>query len=173
MNLTDDDFTLFGLPQRFALDRAELDRRWRQLQGEVHPDRFAAQGAAAQRVAMQWAVRVNEAYRRLKEPLARGAYLCELRGAAIEAERNTAMPPSFLMQQMQWREALDEAEGLAAVEKIDADVAAAEGRMLAELQRLLDDAADPAAAAAEVRALMFVRRFRDDIGRRLESLEAR
>ena len=173
MNLTDDDFTLFGLPQRFALDRAELDRRWRQLQGEVHPDRFSAQGAAAQRVAMQWAVRVNEAYRRLKEPLARGAYLCELRGAAIEAERNTAMPPSFLMQQMQWREALDEAEGLAAVEKIDADVAAAEGRMLAELQRLLDDAADPAAAAAEVRALMFVRRFRDDIGRRLESLEAR
>ncbi len=173
MNLTDDDFTLFGLPQRFALDRAELDRRWRQLQGEVHPDRFAAQGAAAQRVAMQWAVRVNEAYRRLKEPLARGAYLCELRGAAIEAERNTAMPPSFLMQQMQWREALDDAEGLAAVEKIDADVAAAEGRMLAELQRLLDDAADPAAAAAEVRALMFVRRFREDIGRRLESLEAR
>ncbi|MFO1274084.1 MAG: Fe-S protein assembly co-chaperone HscB [Rubrivivax sp.] len=173
MNLTDDDFTLFGLPQRFALDRAELDRRWRQLQGEVHPDRFAAQGAAAQRVAMQWAVRVNEAYRRLKEPLARGAYLCELRGAAIEAERNTAMPPSFLMQQMQWREALDDAEGLAAVEKIDTDVAAAEGRMLAELQRLLDDAADPAAAAAEVRALMFVRRFRDDIGRRLESLEAR
>ncbi len=173
MNLTDDDFTLFGLPQRFALDRAELDHRWRQLQAEVHPDRFAAQGGAAQRVAMQWAVRVNEAYQRLKEPLARGAYLCELRGAAIDAERNTAMPPAFLMQQMQWREALDEADGLAAVEKIDDDVAAAERRLLADLQRLLDDAADPAAAAAEVRALMFVRRFREDIGRRLESLEAR
>ncbi len=171
MNLTDDDFTLFGLPQRFALDRAELDRRWRQLQAEVHPDRFAAQGAAAQRVAMQWAVRVNEAYRRLKEPLARGAYLCELRGAAIEAERNTAMPPAFLMQQMQWREALDEAEGLVAVERIDDDVAAAERRMRADLQRLLDDAADPAAAAAEVRALMFVRRFREDLDRRLEALE--
>ncbi len=173
MNLTDDDFTLFGLPQRFAVERAELDRRWRQLQAEVHPDRFAAQGAAAQRVAMQWAVRVNEAYQRLKEPLARGAYLCELRGAAIEAERNTAMPPAFLMQQMQWREALDEAQGLAAVEKIDDDVAAAERGMLADLQRLLDEAGDPAAAAAEVRALMFVRRFREDIGRRLESLEAR
>jgi DnaJ-domain-containing protein 1 len=98
MNLADDDFTLFGLPQRFALDRAEVDARWRRLQAEVHPDRFAAEGAAAQRLAMQWAVRVNEAYRRLKDPLARAAYLCELRGAPIDAERNTAMPPAFLVR---------------------------------------------------------------------------
>lgn len=173
MNLSDDDFTLFGLPQRQALDRALLDQRWRQLQAEVHPDRFAADGAAAQRVAMQWAVRVNEAYRRLKEPLARGAYLCELRGAPIDAERNTAMPASFLMQQMAWREALDEAADPAAVERLDAEVLAAERAMQAELQRLLDDAADAPAAAAEVRALMFVRRFRADIERRLEALEAR
>ncbi len=173
MNLSDDDFTLFGLPPRFALDRAALDQRWRQLQAEVHPDRFAADGAAAQRVAMQWAVRVNEAYQRLKEPLSRGAYLCELRGAAIDAERNTAMPAAFLMQQMAWREALDDAADLAAVERLDAEVLAAERTMQAELQRLLDDAADAPAAAAEVRALMFVRRFRADIERRLETLEAR
>ena len=70
MKLDDDDFALFGLPRRFALDRAGLDARWRELQAEVHPDRFAAEGAAAQRVAMQWAVRVNEAYRRLKDALA-------------------------------------------------------------------------------------------------------
>ena len=173
MNLSDDDFTLFGLPPRFALDRAALDQRWRQLQAEVHPDRFAADGAAAQRVAMQWAVRVNEAYQRLKEPLSRGAYLCELRGAAIDAERNTAMPAAFLMQQMAWREALDDAADLAAVERLGAEVLAAERTMQAELQRLLDDAADAPAAAAEVRALMFVRRFRADIERRLETLEAR
>ena len=72
MKLDDDDFTLFGLPPRFGLDRAALDARWRVLQAEVHPDRFAADGASAQRVAMQWAVRVNGAYRRLKDPLARG-----------------------------------------------------------------------------------------------------
>jgi len=168
MKLDDDDFALFGLPRRFALDRAELDARWRRLQAEVHPDRFAAEGAAAQRVAMQWAVRVNEAYRRLKEPLARGAYLCELRGARIDAERNTAMPPAFLMQQMSWREALDEAAGPEAAEALDREVAASERAMTAELQRLLDEAGDAAAAAAEVRALMFVRRFRDDIARRLE-----
>jgi molecular chaperone HscB len=172
VKLTDDDFTLFGLEPRFALDRPALDRRWRELQGEVHPDRFTADGAAAQRIAMQWAVRVNEAYQRLKSPLARGAYLCEQRGAPIDAERNTAMPRAFLLQQMGWREALDEAQGLAAVEKLDDEVAAAEGAMLAELQRLLDEAGDAPAAAAQVRALMFVQRFRDDIVRRLEALDA-
>ena len=59
---------------------------------------------------MQWAVRVNEAYQRLKDPLKRAAYLCELDGAPIDAENNTAMPADFLMQQMEWREALDDAD---------------------------------------------------------------
>ena len=171
MKLSDDDFTLFGLPQRQAQDRAALDARWRQLQAEVHPDRFAAEGAAAQRVAMQWAVRVNEAHARLKDPLSRAAYLCELRGAPIAAENNTAMPPAFLMQQMQWREALDDAADLAAVEALAVEVAASERRLLADLQRRLDDEGDAAAAAADVRALMFVRRFRDDVERRLDALE--
>jgi len=172
MNLSDDDFTLFGLPQRFALDRAALDDCWRALQARVHPDRFASEGAAAQRLAMQWAVRVNEAYQRLKDPLKRGAYLCELRGAPIQAENNTAMPAAFLMQQMAWREALDEADSLASVEALDEQVAAHEQALLAELGRTLDGTADASAAAQQVRALMFVARFRNDIGRRLEALDA-
>lgn len=171
MKLDDDDFTLFGLPERHALDRADLDARWRQLQAEVHPDRFAGDGAAAQRIAMQWAVRVNEAYQRLKDPLKRAAYLCELHGAPIQAENNTAMPAAFLMQQMQWREALEEAAGAAAVERLEAEVAATELGMLAEVARLLDVAGDAQAAAAEVRALMFVNRFRQDIERRLDTLD--
>lgn len=172
MKLGDDDFTLFGLPPRHALDRAELDARRRDLQARVHPDRFASEGAAAQRVAMQWAVRVNEAYQRLKDPLSRGAYLCELRGVPIAAESNTAMPGAFLMQQMAWREALDDARDLAAVEALDDQVAAEERQMLATLGHALDEAGDTAAAAAQVRALMFVARFRQDIGRRLEQLDA-
>lgn len=171
MKLDDDDFTLFGLPETHALDRADLDARWRQLQAEVHPDRFAGDGAAAQRIAMQWAVRVNEAYQRLKDPLKRAAYLCERRGAAIQAENNTAMPAAFLMQQMQWREALEEAAGAAAVERLEAEVAVAEREMLADVARLLDVAGDAPAAAAEVRALMFVTRFRQDIERRLDALD--
>jgi len=104
VNLQSDDFELFGLEQRFEQDRAVLDARWEDLQREAHPDKFTAQGAAAQRVAMQWSVRINEAYQRLKNPLKRAAYLCELHGAPVNAENNTAMPTSFLMQQMQWRE---------------------------------------------------------------------
>jgi molecular chaperone HscB len=172
MQLSDDDFTLFGLPQRQALDRAALDARRRDLQAQVHPDRFASEGAAAQRIAMQWAVRVNEAYSRLKEPLTRAAYLCELRGVPIDAERNTAMPATFLMQQMQWREALDEATGLADVQALDDTVARDERSQLAALATLLDDTGDTAAAAAQVRALMFVARFRQDLARRLEQLES-
>ena len=170
--ITDNDFVLFGLPERQALDRAALDERRRALQAEVHPDRFVAEGAAAQRVAMQWAVRVNEAHSRLKDPLQRAAYLCELRGTPIDAERNTAMPPSFLMRQMSWREALDEATGATAIDALDADVARDERAALARLTHLLDEAGDTAAAAAEVRALMFVARFRDDVARRLEALDA-
>ncbi|HSI49006.1 MAG TPA: Fe-S protein assembly co-chaperone HscB [Ideonella sp.] len=169
MNLQDDDFTLFGLPARFALDRAALDQRWRELQGRVHPDRFAAEGAAAQRVAMQWSVRINEAYRRLKDPLARAQYLCELRGAAIEAESNTAMPTGFLMQQMAWREALDDAPDAAAVQSLDDEVAGDERRLQADIGRLLDEANDAPEAARQVRALMFVNRFRADLARRLDA----
>ena len=172
MKLTDDDFTLFGLPQRQALDRADLDARRRELQARVHPDRFAAQGAAAQRIAMQWAVRVNQAYQRLKDPLSRAAYLCELRGVPVDAERNTAMPAAFLMQQMAWREALDDAAGPAEVQALDEAVAGDERALLAALAKQLDQQQDTAAAAAQVRALMFVARFRQDIDRRLDLLDA-
>ena len=172
MNLGDDDFKLFDLPQRFALDRAALDARWRALQAEVHPDRFAAEGRSAQRVAMQWSVRVNEAYRRLKDPLSRATYLCELRGAPVRAEDNTAMPTDFLMQQMAWREALDDADDPAAVEALDRDVRSDEKLRFAAVELALDERADAAAAAAQVRALMFVARFRQDIRRRIEAREA-
>jgi molecular chaperone HscB len=172
MNLSDDDFALFGLPPRQALDRAGLDARRRDLQSQVHPDRFASEGPAAQRLAMQWAVRVNEAYQRLKDPLSRGAYLCALRGVAIDAERITAMPRAFLMQQMAWREALEDAPDATAMQALDEQVVRQECTMLAELTTLLDERQDTAAAAAQVRALMFVARFRQDIERRLDALDA-
>ncbi|MEK0418656.1 MAG: hypothetical protein RI949_2662 [Pseudomonadota bacterium] len=175
LNLAADDFTLFGLPRAFVVDAAALDARWRDLQARVHPDKFAAEGGAAQRVAMQWSVRVNEAYRRLRDPIARGAYLCGLAGVAIDAERNTAMPTAFLMQQMQWREALDEAGTVQDVSELEARVRAEFGLMQARLAVLIDGRADTApdlpAAAQQVRALMFVQRFLQDIARRADALD--
>src|SRR5206468_6767320 len=137
-----------------TLDRSALDVRWRALQAEVHPDRFASEGAAAQRVAMQWAVRVNEAYRRLQDPLKRAAYLCELNGATIGAENNTAMPADFLMQQLEWREALDDAHAASEVEAIADQVTVHRDAALDRLRHALDEAHDYTGAAQQVRALM-------------------
>jgi molecular chaperone HscB len=168
------DFELFGLAPRFAQDRADIDARWKALQTRVHPDRFAAEGAAAQCAAMQWAVRANEAHRRLRDPLARAAYLCELNGQAINAETHTAMPAAFLMQQMAWREALDAAHTRHAIESLRDAVAARERASHDELALLIDARYDWPAAAAQIRALMFVARFAQDVDRRLDMLiEAR
>lgn len=171
MKLDSDDFELFGVPRQFEQDSAVLDARWRTLLSESHPDRFVSEGAQAQRLAMQWSVRINEAHRRLKDPLARAAYLCELHGAPIHAEDNTAMPGNFLMQQMEWRESLDEASTLAEVEALESAVAAHRINVLGELRRLIDDQHDHAVAAQKVRALMFVERFASDVDHRLEALE--
>jgi molecular chaperone HscB len=170
MNLSSSDFELFGLPQRFAQDRADIDQRWKERQREAHPDRFAAEGHAAQRAALQWSVRINEAYQRLKDPLKRAAYLCELRGAPIDAENNTAMPQEFLFEQMEWREALDDADSEGAIEAVSDGVNARRGEMLDRIRQLLDDEADAPAAAQQVRALMFIERFAEDVESRLAQL---
>ncbi len=171
MNLQSDDFELFGLEKRFKQDRTELDARWKDLQRQAHPDKFSAQGAAAQRVAMQWSVRINEAYQRLKSPLRRAAYLCELHGAPVNAENNTAMPASFLMQQMQWREELDEAQGADDLEQISRQCRQAERDTLLKIEQLLDQSHDFDAAVAQVRALMFIERFAADVHARLDQIE--
>ncbi|MDP9900116.1 Fe-S protein assembly co-chaperone HscB [Variovorax ginsengisoli] len=163
MNLQDTDFELFAVPATFAQERSMLDARWKELQREAHPDRFASQGAAAQRIAMQWSVRINEAYQRLKDPVQRASYLCELHGAPVDAEVNTAMPGAFLMQQMEWREALDDAASMAAVDALQAEVDAARTRSLSSLDWLIDEKGDFQAAAQQVRALMFIERFAQDI----------
>lgn len=166
--MQDDDFALFGVPRRFRLDRAALDARWKQLQRLAHPDRFAHQGAAAQRIAMQWSVRINEAYQRLRDPLRRAAYWCELQGVPIEAESNTAMPADFLLQQMQWREALDEARTPEDVEALLQAVEAERRERLDALADVIDVRADAQAAVAQVRALMFIERFADALHARLD-----
>lgn len=170
MNLQSDDFELFDLPRRFAQERSAIDTRWKELQREVHPDRFASEGAAAQRVAMQWSVRINEAYQRLKDPQRRAAYLCELHGMPIRAEDNTAMPPAFLMQQMEWREALEEAKTLAEIDALERAVQQAQKAGLERCATLIDTEQDFAGAAQQVRALMFIARFAQDVEQRQDQL---
>ena len=171
MNLQSSDFELFGLASQFSQDRAAIDARWKDLQREVHPDKFAAQGAAAQRVAMQWSVRINEAYQRLKNPLKRAAYLCELNAAPVNAENNTAMPAEFLIRQMQWREALDEALAVAELDDLGAQVVAARRDALQHCEQLLDQHHDYRQAVQQVRALMFIERFAHDVEARRDRID--
>ena len=170
MNLQSNDFELFALPERFVQDRAQVDARWKELQREAHPDKFAAQGMAAQRVAMQWSVRINEAYNRLKDPLKRAAYLCQLRGAPIDAENNTMMPADFLMEQMEWRESLEEAQDEDALDILAQRLARSRREHMQRVEDLLDRDSDAAGAAQQVRALMFIERFGEQVEARLEQL---
>ena len=110
MDFNADHFSLFNLPRTFRLDASLLDQRYREIQAQVHPDKFAHAGAAEQRLSLHWATRVNEAYQTLKRPLLRAQYLLKLAGNEIDAENNTAMPSDFLMEQMEWREAVVEAK---------------------------------------------------------------
>ncbi len=170
MNLQSTDFVLFQISEQFGQNIPSLDARWKELQREAHPDKFVAQGAAAQRIAMQWSVRINEAYQRLKDPVQRAAYLCELHGAPINAENNTAMPAAFLMQQMELREALDDASTEENLDQISQQAARIMREQLSKAEHLIDGAKDFPAAAQAVRALLFVQKFQADLDRRFELL---
>lgn len=167
-------FELFHLPQQFAIDAGALDTAFREVQGRVHPDKFVNATDAEKRVAMQWATRANEAYQTLKNPQKRARYLCELHGVDLQTESNTAMPMAFLMQQMEWREELAEARAgkdAEALDGLDAQLRAARKAQLQDIEKLLD-AADYAAAAQGVRALMFLEKFGEEVSFAFDSIEA-
>jgi molecular chaperone HscB len=164
VSIAQDHFSLFGLAPRFALDLDALDAAYKRIQAQVHPDRFAAGSPAERRVAMQWATRANEAFRTLRSPLSRAIYLCETHGAPIEAETNTAMPAEFLSQQLEWREALDDARGdPPALQALADEVDAAHAHTEARIAAALDARHDYTAAAVLVRQLMFIERLRGEL----------
>jgi molecular chaperone HscB len=171
-SLAANDFALFQLPQQYALDLLSLEQSWKALQRHAHPDMHAQGDASAQRLSMQWSVRINEAYQRLKNPIKRAAYLCELHGVPIDAETNTAMPADFLMQQINWREALDEAVRPQEVDALLVEVKAYRSSLLQECAHFLDDVCDIQKAALSVRALMFVDRFIQAVVLQLDRLES-
>jgi molecular chaperone HscB len=167
-------FDLFQLPPKFDVDMAALDTAYRDVQGRVHPDRFVNATDAEKRVAMQWATRANEAYQTLRNPQKRAQYLCELNGVDLQTESNTAMPMDFLMQQMEWREALGEARAAKDAEALDALDAQVKGE---RKERLVDvgqqlDAGQYDKAAEGVRALMFLDKFGDEVHYAFEALES-
>jgi molecular chaperone HscB len=165
MNLNQNHFELFGLPPTFDIDLSALDSRYRELQREVHPDRYASAPQAEQRVSMQLATRVNEAYRTLKSPLERARYLLKLNGVDPELETNTAMPVDFLTEQMELREALEEAvesESGAKLATLRDKLQGGRGALLVEIEGQLNAGAwSP--AAGTLRRLMFLEKLGEEI----------
>ena len=159
-------FDLFGLPERFRFDPATLDAAYRALQREVHPDRYAAAGDAERRLALQSSARVNEAYRALKDPVARARYLLSLHGVDLHDEAENALPVEFLERQLERREAVSDALAARDAPALAALRAEVEGEAAREEQRvatLLDGDGDWHSARAAVRELTFLAKLTGDI----------
>jgi molecular chaperone HscB len=159
-------FELFGLPAAFALDAERLEMAYREIQSRVHPDRFAHAGDAERRASLQWTTRVNEAFRTLRNPVARAKHLLELHGVDVAFETNTAMPPEFLMQQMELRESLEAASAgkdFAALEALKKGLRGQKAALEAEIARAIDEDRDYPGAAGLVRKLMFLEKLDEEI----------
>jgi molecular chaperone HscB len=162
---------LFGLPARFEVDGEALERSYRDIQSRVHPDRFAHAGDAERRASLQWTTRVNEAYRTLRDPVQRAKHLLELQGVDVAFETNTAMPQDFLMQQMELREALEDAKDAAALDALRKNLLSEKSSLVKQIGAFIDEKRDYAGAAGLVRKLQFLDRLDEEIGAAYEEIE--
>ena len=165
-------FELLGLAPAFALEPAQLDRAYREIQAKIHPDKFAHAGEAERRASMQWTTQVNEAYRTLKSPVQRARYLLELNGVDVAFETNTAMPAEFLVAQLELRENLERARDADSLERIRKELMAERKTIETQIAERIDAQHDYAGAKDLVRKLMFLDRFGEDIDAAHDSLEA-
>src|SRR3954471_20282317 len=142
-------FELFGLSPAFALDKELLEKAYRDIQSQVHPDRFARSGDAERRASLEWTTRVNEAYRTLRNPVQRAKHLLELQGVDVAFETNTQMPTEFLLQQLEVREGLGRAKAKKAPAVLDglrSRLSLDKKHLVSELGEQLDAKRDYAAA---------------------------
>jgi molecular chaperone HscB len=166
-------FELLGLAPAFALEPAQLDRAYREIQSKIHPDRFAHAGEAERRASMQWTTQVNEAYRTLKSPVQRAKYLLELNGVDVAFETDTAMPADFLVEQMELRENLEQARDVESLGLIRKNLMADKKTIETQIAERIDSTHDHAGAKELVRKLMFLERFDEDIDAAYEVIETR
>jgi molecular chaperone HscB len=167
-------FELFGLAPAYALEPEALEKSYRDIQAQVHPDRFAHAGDAERRASLQWTTRVNEAYRTLKDPVQRGKHLLEMHGVDVAFETNTQMPTDFLMQQLELREELESATGRGDASRLDRlrnGLQSQKSRLEGEIAQAIDGRKDYAAAAELVRKLMFLDRLDSEIDAAYEEIE--
>jgi molecular chaperone HscB len=167
-------FDLFGLPPAFALDKEALEKAYREIQSQVHPDRFAHAGDAERRASLQWTTRVNEAYRTLKSPVQRAKHILELHGIDVGFETNTQMPTDFLLRQLELREELEAAtkkKDPALLDDLRSTLSGEKLLLESQLAESLDKTKDLEGSAGQVRKLMFLDRLDSEIDSAYEEIE--
>ncbi|MDQ6621283.1 MAG: Fe-S protein assembly co-chaperone HscB [Pseudomonadota bacterium] len=167
-------FELLGLPARFHIDASQLDRAYRELQGEVHPDRHASAGDAERRLALQASARVNEAYCTLRDAMLRAQYLLSLHGIDAQDETDTALSLEFLESALERREEVADAAARkdeAALDALLKDVRAEARTREAELEHLLDDERTWEIARQKVRELKFLAKLAEDIDAAMDEVD--
>jgi molecular chaperone HscB len=156
----DDYFALFQLKPQFKIDRQALESAYLTVQQKVHPDMHAQASDSDKRVSMQLSALANSAYRTLMNPIQRGLYMCARNGVDPQLETNTAMPAQFLMQQMEWREALDDVRDQPSkLDELYKEVELTRANLLKEVEATIDQANDYELAATQLRALLFIDKF--------------
>ncbi|MFP8966696.1 Fe-S protein assembly co-chaperone HscB [Pokkaliibacter sp. CJK22405] len=175
MDFRQNYFELFQVPVSFTVDLPLIQLRYQELQKTLHPDRHAASGAQQQRLALQYATRVNEGLATLKSPLKRAMYLLELAGMPLNSESETTRDTGFLMQQMEWREALSDAEGaidpFPALDAVRHDVEAAQKLLVDRFVAAYEEGGEVALSQAKeyVRQMQFMHKLLAEI----DAIEAR
>ena len=160
-------FQLFSLPPAFAIDAALLRKNFRTLQRQFHPDKFVHLASAEQRVALQYATLINEAYACLSSDIARAAYLLDQAG--WDNSQPAALDSAFLFEQMHWREALSEAHTAAQLQPLRSETDAAWAQCKVQFAEVLAEE-NYSAAAQMFNKMQFVSKFQAELSLREESL---
>lgn len=165
-------FELFGLTPRFTIDMQSLEWSFRRLQSELHPDRHASSSETERRMALQISTTLNDGYRALRHPTSRAQCLIGLAG---KGEREAAVAPAFLMAQMEWREAIEEARAAGDASELETLARRLHNKMAEHEKALaaaLDEQGDFDVAAQRVSELRFYEKLRTEIDIALEQMEA-
>jgi molecular chaperone HscB len=166
-----DRFRRLGLEPDFDLDLDLIEKRYLGFQRAIHPDRFASKPARERAFAEAQAVALNEAYETLKDPLRRAAYLLGLKGIDASVSKDeTVRDPELLMEAMEAREALTEANSIAKLEKLQAKAGADAIATLSDLSKAF--AGDDLREANRLTTrLKYLRKYLDETRARRIALE--
>lgn len=158
-------FNLFQLEPSFNIDTETLEQTYRALAARFHPDKFASASAFEQKQAVMMSSTINDAYRTLKSPIDRAAYLLKSQNIDADAPEHTSFSPEFLMQQMEWRETLMDAQmeqNHDAIRALDQEIQEAQNNLYQDLQQAFEQQ-DYESAAQWVRHGRFLNKLRNEI----------